>query len=207
MASYEVVCPTCGNTFDAMESAWCSCLVASRTLVCPHCLKCFCKAPRPFKQRFWSSAPDSLWKRRAASPEPSAAFADRRADPGKDLHPLVLVVEDDPEVRQMVTTAVEKLGYTVIVAGNGLEGLEMARRYRPELVITDALMPKLDGREMARRLKEDSETREIKVAVMTSVYTATKYRLEAMKLFHVDDYLQKPLELAELHALLLRHVG
>ncbi|MGC8763283.1 MAG: response regulator [Acidobacteriota bacterium] len=107
----------------------------------------------------------------------------------------------------MVASAVEKLGYNVIVAKNGLEGLEMAWARRPDLVITDALMPKLDGREMARRLKEDPKTREIKVAVMTSVYTATKYRVEAMKLFKVDDYLSKPLELAELHALLIRHVG
>jgi CheY-like chemotaxis protein len=204
--SYEVVCPTCGNTFDAMESAWCSCLAASRTLVCPHCLKCFCKASRAFKQKFWASAPDSLWKRRAGTPGEAWSPAKKEA-PGVDLHPLVLVVEDDSDVRQMVTSAVEKLGYNVIVARNGLEGLEMARAYRPDLVITDALMPKLDGREMARRLKEDPETREIKVAVMTSVYTATKYRVEAMKVFKVDDYLQKPLELAELHALLLRHVG
>lgn len=206
MASYEVVCSNCGNTFDALESAWCSCLVASRTLVCPHCLKCFCKASRAYKQKFWASAPDTLWKRRAAS-HGETGSSSTTGTPGEDLRPLVLVVEDDPEVRQMVTSAVEKLGYNVIVAKNGLEGLETARARRPDLVITDALMPKLDGREMARRLKEDPETREIKVAVMTSVYTATKYRVEAMKLFKVDDYLQKPLELAELHALLIRHVG
>lgn len=206
MAAYNVVCPTCGNTFDAMESTWCSCLVASRTLICPHCLKCFCKASRIFKKNFWASAPDDLWKQRTVRSGESKSPSKKDA-PLEELHPLVLVGEDDPDVLQKVTSAVEKLGYNVIVAEKGLEGLEMARTYRPDLVLTDALMPKLDGREMAGRLKEDPETRGIKVAVMTSVYTATKYRMEAVKVFQVDDYLQKPLELTELHALLLRHVG
>lgn len=206
MDEYAVNCATCSNPFNAMESAWCSCVVASRSLVCPHCLRCFCKAPRPYKQSFWSRAPQELWKRRLAVLSEEATPV-QKPKPGNDLHPLVLVVEDDPEVRRMAVMAVERLGYNVIMARNGLEGLELARAYKPDLVITDALMPKMDGREMARRLKDDPETRHIRVAVMTSIYTAAKYRVEALKVFHVDDYLLKPLELSELQALLTRHIG
>ncbi len=206
MDEYTVNCATCGNPFNAMESAWCSCVVASRSLVCPHCLRCFCKAPRSYKQTFWSLAPADLWKRRLAALSEEATPT-QKPKTGNDLHPLVLVVEDDPDVRRMAVMAVERLGYNVIMARNGVEGLDVAKAYKPDLVITDALMPKMDGREMARRIKDDPETRHIRVAVMTSIYTAAKYRVEALKVFHVDDYLLKPLELSELQALLTRHIG
>ena len=50
--------------FDALDASWCSCLVTERTLVCPHCLQCFCKAPAAYKSRFWSNAPKALWDRK-----------------------------------------------------------------------------------------------------------------------------------------------
>jgi len=94
-----------------------------------------------------------------------------------------------------------------VVARNGQEGLDLAKRYRPDLVLSDALMPQMDGREMCRRIKEDPETAGAKTIVMTGLYTAVKYRTEAHKAYKVDDYLTKPLDFALLREMLQKHLG
>lgn len=91
--------------------------------------------------------------------------------------------------------------------GATFDALELARRYRPQLVFTDALMPRLDGREMARRIKEDPDTAAAKVVVMTALYTNVKYRSEGFKVYKVDDYLAKPLGFEQLRAVLQKHLG
>ena len=68
----------------------------------------------------------------------------------------LLVVEDEPMILRLACTALERLGYRVLTASNGLEALEVAAREsgRIDLIITDVVMPKLGGRELARRLAE-----------------------------------------------------
>src|SRR5262249_12534921 len=121
--------------------------------------------------------------------------------------PLVLVVEDDPRIQRMTAEAVDELGYSHLVARDGLEGLDLARRYAPDMVLTDALMPRLDGREMCRLLKEDPRTAAIKCVVMTGLYTRAHYRNEAIHYFRVDDYVHKPVDFDQLRMLLQKHVG
>jgi CheY-like chemotaxis protein len=68
-------------------------------------------------------------------------------------------------------------------------------------------MPRLDGREMCLRLKNNPFTSKLKVVIMTAVYTAARYRSEAFREFHADDYLSKPLDFRELRGVLARHLG
>jgi CheY-like chemotaxis protein len=204
--TYSAACSNCGSSFDALAAPWCSCLVTARTLACPHCLQCFCKAPTAYKSRFWSSAPKALWDRKfkehhedftaPANPEPDAV-----------TRPLVLVVDDEKDIQRVASRVIQSLGYGLLLAHNGEEGLELARRYRPELVLTDALMPRMDGREMARRIKEESAAGAPKVVVMTALYTNVKYRTEGFKTYKVDDYLAKPLAFEELRTVLQKHLG
>lgn len=204
--TYSVACSTCQATFDALQSTWCSCLVSERTLVCPHCLQCFCKAPASYKSRFWSNAPKALWDRKFQ--EHHEQFTPpANPDPETVTRPLVLVVDDELDIQRVATRVVEGLGYGLVLARDGEEGLELARRYRPQLVLTDALMPRLDGREMGRRIKADADMGHAKVVVMTALYTNTKYRNEGFKTYKVDDYLAKPLAFEELRALLQKHLG
>ena len=121
--------------------------------------------------------------------------------------PLVLVVDDEKDIQRIASRVLSGLGYGVIVAKDGPEGLELAKAYRPEMILADALMPKMDGREMCRRVKEDPALAGIKVVVMTSVYNHPKYRTEGLRVFQADDYLNKPLDLAQLNALLQKHLG
>ena len=64
--AYQVHCFNCQSRFDPLESAWCNCLVAKRSFICPSCLNCFCKAPPAYKQKFWEAAPKALWERSEA---------------------------------------------------------------------------------------------------------------------------------------------
>ena len=203
---YDVECAGCRAAFDALEAPWCSCLVTERTLVCPHCLNCFCKAPAAYKQRFWSNAPKQLWDRKFA--EHHEGFTPRpNPPPEAATRPLVLLVDDEPDILRVASRVIDSLGYGLVLGRNGEEGLDLAKKYRPDLVLTDALMPRLDGREMCRRLKEDPTTASVKVLVMTALFTSVKYRTDAFKSFKVDEYLAKPLDFNTLRTLLQKHLG
>jgi CheY-like chemotaxis protein len=200
--SYVVACHGCRGSFDAMDTSWCSCISAERTLVCPRCLACFCKAPATYKSGFWSQAPKSLWDRKFEEHNAYQVEVPENPAPENVVRPLVLIVEDEKPIRKVAARVVESLGYGIVLATNGEEGLELARRYKPDLVLSDALMPRMDGREMCRRLKDDPETAGIKVIVMTSLYKSVKYRNEAKKSFRVDGYVDKPLDFQQLQTIL-----
>ena len=204
--TYSVSCHNCVISFDAVAAPWCSCLFTERTLDCPHCGKCFCKAPVAYKSRFWSSAPKILWDRKFQ--EHNADFTPQpNPDPETASRPLVLVVDDEKDIQRVASRVIESLGYGLVLARDGEEGLALARRYRPQLVLTDALMPRLDGREMGRRIKADPECGTPKVVVMTALYTNMKYRTEGYKVYKVDDYLAKPLAFDDLRGVLQKHLG
>jgi CheY-like chemotaxis protein len=204
--SYEVACFHCQKPFDALLAPWCSCLVTERTVACPHCGHCFCKAAGPYKSRFWSGAPRALWDRKFSA---HLTQTDEWTNPEPAIvaRPLVLLVDDEADIRRVAISVIDSMGYGLVVGKNGAEGLELAQRYMPDLVLTDALMPKLDGREMCRRLKAEPATAAIKVVVMTSLYTNIKHQNEAFKNFKVDDYLSKPVESTQLRDLLKKHLG
>ncbi|HSB60630.1 MAG TPA: response regulator [Vicinamibacteria bacterium] len=203
--TYLKPCSHCQASFDALAATWCSCLVPESTLVCPSCLRCFCAALPAYKAGFWSGAPRSLWERKFEEHH-RAAELPPNPEPDAVMRPLVLVVDDERAIHRVAARAIASLGYGMVLGQNGQEGLELTRRYRPDLVLSDALMPRMDGREMCRMIKGDPETAGTKVVVMTSLYKAVKYRTEAHKVYKVDDYLAKPLAFQELRALLQRHL-
>jgi CheY-like chemotaxis protein len=68
---------------------------------------------------------------------------------------LILVIDDDPLTRLTIQAMLEDAGYPVITAGNGREGLELIGRHRPRLVITDMVMPEMEGIDAIRAIKRD----------------------------------------------------
>ena len=203
--NYEVVCFTCRAPYDAVDADWCSCLAKERSLVCTNCLTCFCKAPPAYKEKFWVEAPPRLFERKTSEARRQQSVLPANAAVEEVTRPLVLTVEDDEEIQAIVGRVCQNLGYGFVYAMNGQDGLEMARAYRPNLILSDAFMPKLDGREMCRILKEEDGF-DAKMVVMTGLYTDTKYRSEALKRFHVDDYISKPVAITDLVNLLQKHL-
>jgi CheY-like chemotaxis protein len=193
---YRVECSSCGKPFDGEKAQDCNCLQPMRSVRCPNCAACFCNNKTKLDD-FWRHAPAELRQRRKTEPASAPASSLGR--------PLVLFADDDPTARAIATRVIQSAGYGVIVAADGEEALALAREYLPELIITDALMPRLDGREMARTIK--TELPRTKIVVITSVYKDLRYKSEALRNFAVDEYLAKPINPAQLRDLVMRYVS
>lgn len=197
---YVVTCHVCQKPYDAAAAEWCACITSLRSPLCPACGACSCSAPKVYRDSLWSSAPQSLCQRRFA--ERTEPFEPAEVNPAALKRPLVLVADDEPVILRLALKVLERLGYGVLAARDGYEAYHLALEHRPEVLLVDALMPKMDGREVGRRLKEDPLTAGIKVIVMTSTFTATKYKTEALTAFRADEYLTKPVDFKLLEALL-----
>ena len=108
----------------------------------------------------------------------------------------LLIVEDDPDILNLLETTLTFRGYRAIVARNGKEGLEAVRKERPTLIIADIMMPKLDGFGLVHRLRLDSKTRDIPVIFITATYVLPEDRDFALNI-GATRFIQKPLELKE----------
>ncbi len=203
---YLVVCHACQTPYDATQAQWCACLTTMRTLVCPTCSACSCAAPKAYRDQFWAKAPAALCaarfeeKQRAFDPPPRPA-------PRQVKRPLVVVADDERVILRLASSILDSLGFSVLTARDGAEALEMTRTYKPDLLLADALMPKMDGREVCRRLKEDAATASVKVIIMSSAYTAAKYKTEALSHFKADAFVTKPVDFKVLQELLMKHIG
>jgi CheY-like chemotaxis protein len=113
------------------------------------------------------------------------------------LYPTVLVVEDSSDTRIMLKHAFELKGYRVFEAENGQQGLEMAQKHRPSLMVIDLNMPILDGLETIKSLRELEANGE-----RTPIVAITAYDYYGMEEAAFENgcnkYLAKPLDLAEL---------
>ncbi len=79
----------------------------------------------------------------------------------------ILIIDDDTSVRKVAKMRLEREGYRVVSAADGDEGLQLAQTEHPQLILLDILMPRMDGREVLRRLKSDPATHAIPVILLT----------------------------------------
>jgi two-component system cell cycle response regulator DivK len=83
------------------------------------------------------------------------------------LDPLVLLVEDDPDTREMYAMFLGSVGYRVVQAANGIAALDVTKRQCPDIVITDLAMPVMDGFHLTRELRARSTTRSVPIIAVT----------------------------------------
>lgn len=107
----------------------------------------------------------------------------------------ILVIDDDQDLLELVKLAFEKEGFTVLTSTNGSEGLATAFQYHPDLVLLDVMMPKVDGWETCRRLRELSHV----PILILSAKTAESDVVKGLGL-GADDYVCKPFRVSELVA-------
>lgn len=129
----------------------------------------------------------------SCSPAPAAALPDTSRSAG-----LVLIVDDVPDNLAVLHDALDAAGYTVLVATDGASALKRAAQADPDIVLLDAVMPGIDGFEVARRLKAGPETAHIPIVFMTGL-TDTQHVLAAFQAGGVD-YVTKPIRAPELLA-------
>jgi CheY-like chemotaxis protein len=82
--------------------------------------------------------------------------------------PLILVADDDADMLELACLQLEEAGYRIVTAANGDEALRMARMHRPDLCVLDVIMPGLRGHEVLHEMREDPETEEIPVLLVTA---------------------------------------
>jgi DNA-binding response OmpR family regulator len=110
--------------------------------------------------------------------------------------PLILAADDDEDILGLVSFRLERAGYTVIVARDGEEALELAVKERPDLAVLDVMMPKLDGFEVTRRLRAEEATNRMPIILLT----AKAQDADVQQGFDAgaDDYIRKPFSPDEL---------
>ena len=111
---------------------------------------------------------------------------------------VILIVEDDPKSLTLTRDLLQISGYTTIEAANGEQGVELAKAKKPDLILMDIMMPKMDGYSACQAIKADEATRKIPVVMLTAVgYELNK---ELAKRIGADGYVTKPFSRQELMA-------
>ena len=125
------------------------------------------------------------------------------AQPVQTRRQKVLIIEDTQTIVELIRYALQRFGYTDIIAAyDGIQGLEAFYRERPDCVIVDVRMPGLDGYQVVRTIRGDTETANTPLVIL-SAYQEPDQRLTGL-LSGVDEYLPKPFKPSELAAALDR---
>lgn len=108
----------------------------------------------------------------------------------------ILVVDDDPSILELIKINLELMGHEVIASPEGVKGFALTKQELPDLVILDVMMPEVDGFTVAQRIRQNDETKDIPILMLTALGMLQ----DKVKGFNsgVDDYLVKPFELEEL---------
>lgn len=124
--------------------------------------------------------------------------ADRQVQHAQEVKPCVLVVDDEPKVRQFIAEALEHRGYDVLAAEGGLQALELLKLHHADVILLDLMMPVMEGYEVYHLLKENPNTRDIPVIIVTGKGERTDERLG---LDHPTyNHIAKPFQLEDLLA-------
>ncbi len=109
--------------------------------------------------------------------------------------PKILIVDDDSDNREILRARLQKGGYEILEAINGTSGLDAARTQNPDLVILDVMMPKMDGWQVCRALRDDPKTKALPVIMLT----AKNQQIEEMRGWEsgANEYVTKPIDYDE----------
>jgi DNA-binding response OmpR family regulator len=115
---------------------------------------------------------------------------------GGVLAKRILVVEDEPRVQAVIKKRLESAGYDVLTASDGLEGLETARAKKPDLIVLDLILPKLDGLVVCRDLRHDPSCQHIPILMLTA--RAQDSDVQRGMMDGADIYMTKPFKYTRL---------
>ena len=114
---------------------------------------------------------------------------------------LILIIEDDVPIAEALALLIEDLGYTPVIATDGLSGLELARRHQPLLILTDLMLPKLSGQQVIAQFRAEQAAQENSVPPIVIVTAAGRHQAREAG---GDAFILKPFELETAEATLQR---
>lgn len=88
-------------------------------------------------------------------------------DKSTKINKKILIIEDDEDMQQLISMMLSEAGYSTIAAGDGLEGINVAKEIKPDLIMLDLMLPKIDGLEVCKRLSDDAEMKKIPIIITT----------------------------------------
>jgi two-component system phosphate regulon response regulator PhoB len=112
------------------------------------------------------------------------------------MKPAILVVDDEPDLLELMDTNLSAAGFAVLKASSGKDAMRQARQARPQLILLDLMLPELDGLEVCKMLRHDAATRSIPIIMLTARATEID-RVLGLEL-GADDYVTKPFSIREL---------
>lgn len=118
--------------------------------------------------------------------------------------PLILIVEDSADARELLRTMISMMGYKTVEAENGLEAITAANNYRPDLIIMDMNLPELDGFWAAKIMRQTDETKDIPIIACTS-FNKWEWRAKAIA-SHCNDFISKPVEFDDIKNIVLTYL-
>ena len=119
----------------------------------------------------------------------------------------ILVVDDEPDFCAIVQGQLEKEGFAVELAYDGVQGLEKVQANPPDAIVLDVMMPEMDGYEVCKKLKADEKCVDIPIILLTAVashVTSTRYSHRDGMSTEADDYIAKPASAEEISASIKR---
>ena len=122
----------------------------------------------------------------------------------------ILVVDDEPDFCSIVQGHLEKEGFEVELAYNGIEGLEKVQANPPDAIVLDVMMPEMDGYELCKKLKADEKCCNIPIILLTAVashVTSTRYTHRDGMSTEADDYIAKPASAEQISESIKRLLG
>jgi CheY-like chemotaxis protein len=124
---------------------------------------------------------------------------------------MVLVVDDEAPIVDLLVDIIEEQGHTALRAGNGAEALLVARASRPDVIISDVMMPSLDGYTLLERVRATPELARVRVVLMSAAFPANEAgggaRSAEQPATLADAYLRKPFDIVAVEAILARFVA
>lgn len=105
----------------------------------------------------------------------------------------ILLIDDEPDIQMIVTARLESIGFEVLIARDGQEGLDLARKEFPDAILLDLMLPKLDGYKVCRMLKFDKAFEKIPVIIFSARSSHPDQKLAEQA--GADAYLTKPLDM------------
>lgn len=121
---------------------------------------------------------------------------------GSDTARTLLIADDEPNIRRVLEAIFKKDGYNVLIAENGVRALELASKTPPDVLITDLIMPDMNGVELLQKIKERNPD---SIAIMITAYATIKTCVDAMR-YGAADYITKPFDVNEIRAVVKRAI-
>jgi PAS domain S-box-containing protein len=128
-----------------------------------------------------------------------------RLKDGRKLSGKILLVEDTNVVITLMSEYLIYKGYKVYIAGNGLEGVQIAKEEHPDLILMDVMMPVMDGLEATRRIRADQSLRDVPIIALTALAMADDR--EHCLAAGMNDYMSKPIKMQELSDVIEKYLG